>query len=231
MNSLKRWKKRPLMIVNFKAYEKGVGDRAVELALMCEKVAKKYEVNIGLAVQPADIARIAKKVRKCCVISQHIDPIEFGAYTGHVHAKSVKDAGAIGTLINHSEKRLKEGEVKECVRIARRFGLISIVCCGNLREVRKYLRFKPDVIAYEPPELIGTGISVSKAKPEVVKKAAELVKDETILICGAGISSRKDVKKALELGTRGVLVASAILLAKNRKRVLESFAKEMGKWK
>ena len=91
---------------------------------------------------------------------------------------------------------------------------------------RKIAEFSPDFLAYEPPELIGTGIPVSKTKPEVVRRTVEIVKrvnPKVKVLCGAGISSGEDVKKALELGTKGVLVASAVVKAKDPKSVLEDF--------
>jgi len=83
------------------------------------------------------------------------------------------------------------------------------------------------MIAVEPPELIGTGISVSKAKPEVVSGSVELVKQinpDVIVLCGAGITTGEDVAAALRLGTEGVLVASGIVKAQNPYKVLLKFA-------
>jgi triosephosphate isomerase len=86
---------------------------------------------------------------------------------------------------------------------------------------------KPDVIAIEPPELIGTGIPVSKAQPEVVTGTAKLVREvnkKVVILCGAGISRGEDVAAALKLGTQGVLVASGIVKAKDPYTVTREFA-------
>ncbi|MEM2175414.1 MAG: triose-phosphate isomerase, partial [Candidatus Micrarchaeia archaeon] len=45
------------------------------------------------------------------------------------------------------------------------------------------------------------------------------------VICGAGISKGEDVKKAMELGTVGVLVSSAIVKSKNPEKVLREMIK------
>lgn len=67
-------------------------------------------------------------------------------------------------------------------------------------------------MAIEPPELIGSGIPVSKASPEVVTGAVKAAAGVKVL-CGAGISKGEDVKAAIELGTHGVLLASGVTKA------------------
>jgi len=54
-----------------------------------------------------------------------------------------------------------------------------------------------------------------------VKKA----KNSTKLLCGAGIVTTEDVKRAIELGSRGILVASGIVKSRNWQRDIEGFAK------
>ena len=73
-------------------------------------------------------------------------------------------------------------------------------------------------MAVEPPELIGGNVSVSKAKPEIIEKSVEKVKEITgdvKVLCGAGIKNREDVAKAIELGSDGILLASGIVKAKD----------------
>ncbi|MDO8627240.1 MAG: triose-phosphate isomerase, partial [Candidatus Diapherotrites archaeon] len=97
-------------------------------------------------------------------------------------------------------------------------------------EAKKYAKLNPDYIAIEPPELIGSGKAVSKEKPELITKSADAVnsaKNKTKLLCGAGIVSGQDVAKALELGSKGILVASGIIKAKNWTKVIEEFSKAM----
>jgi len=216
----------PMVIVNFKTYSEATGGRAVELAKKAEKASNETHVFIVVAPQFADVATIAKAV-DIPVFAQHIDPIKPGSYTGHVLAESMKEAGAIGTLINHSERQLKLSDISEVIGIARENGLISVVCANTPNMSAKVAALKPDVIAIEPPELIGTGIPVSKSKPEVVTDTIKLVRrvNSTVtILCGAGISRGDDVAAALKLGTQGVLVASGIVKAKDPYTVLREFA-------
>lgn len=210
----------PFVIVNFKTYKEGTGSKGVVLAKICAEVSAKTKKNIIIAVQAADIYRISKAVR-IPVIAQHIDVKGYGSHTGAVTAEDVKESGAVGTLINHSERRIGLRKIKEAVLRAKENGLISVVCSPTARYEKKIIGLKPDFIAVEPPSLIGGKISVSKAKPELIKKSYNVLKgSKTRLIVGAGIHTKQDVATSIKLGAKGVLVASGIVKAKNPKKVL-----------
>ena len=216
----------PLIIVNFKTYLESTGKRAVELAKQAEKAAKETGANIVIVPQFVDIAAIAQAV-EIPVFAQHIDPIKPGNSTGHVLAEAVKEAGAVGTLINHSERMLKLSEIDAIIALAREKGLVSCVCANNPSVSAAVAYLQPDIISIEPPELIGTGVAVSKAQPEAVTDTIKLVRkvnDHAVILCGAGISHGEDVSVALKLGTQGVLVASGIVKAKDPYTVLREFA-------
>lgn len=202
------------------------GRKAVELAKQAEKVSKETDVSIAVAPQFVDIVSVAKAV-EIPVFAQHIDPVKPGSYTGHVLAEAIKEAGAMGTLINHSERRLKLVDIDAAIELAREKELISCVCVNNPSVSAAAAALKPDIVSIEPPELIGTGIAVSRAQPEVVTKTIKLVRginmDVTVL-CGAGISHGEDVATALRLGAQGVLVASAVVQAKDPYSILREFA-------
>ena len=216
----------PMVIVNFKTYTEATGKLAVELAKQAEKVKNETGVSMGVAPQCADIAAVAKTVN-IPVFAQHIDPIKPGGYTGHILADSVKEAGAVGTLVNHSEMRLKLADISDVISIAREKRLMSLVCTNNPSVSVAAAALKPDIIAIEPPELIGSGIPVSKAQPEVITSTVRMVREvnsKVTILCGAGISHGEDVAAALKLGTQGVLVASGIVKAKDPYAVLREFA-------
>jgi len=218
--------KTPIVIVNFKTYAEGTGRKALELAKAAEEVSRETGICFSVAPQFVDIPIIVREV-DIPVFAQHIDPIKPGSHTGHILPEAVKGAGADGTLINHSERRLRLADIDAAVTMARELDLITVVCTNNTSVSAAAAALKPDMIAVEPPELIGTGIPVSKAKPEVVTSTVEAVKkinpDVTVL-CGAGITNGDDVAAALKLGTEGVLVASGIVKAKDPRKVMEEFA-------
>lgn len=216
----------PLILVNFKAYDNALGEKAETLAKTCEKASAEFGCSIAVAVQPGDIYRVSKAV-SIPVFSEHIDAVEAGAHTGYVLAKNVKENGAVGTLLNHSEHRIKIDDLEDSVDIARKEGLLTVVCASNDEIAQAAASFDPDFIAIEPPELIGTNISVSSARPELVTSSIQRVNSvsQIPILCGAGIRTGDDVKKAVELGVKGILVASAVTLSKDPYSVLESFCK------
>jgi triosephosphate isomerase len=216
----------PIIIVNFKTYLEATGRRAVELAKQAERVSKETGAYIVVAPQYADIAKVVEAV-EIPVFAQHIDPINPGSHTGQVLADSVKEAGAVGTLINHSERQMKLADIDAVVKMAAEKGLVSCVCTSNPPISAAVAYLNPDIISIEPPELIGSGVAVSKAKPEEVSKTIKLVRkvnSDALLLCGAGISHGEDVTVALKLKTQGVLVASAIVKAKDPYIILREFA-------
>ena len=95
-----------------------------------KKPLKKLVHTIVVAPQFVDIARIAEAV-EIPVFAQHIDPIKPGNCTGHILAEAVKEAGAVGTLINHAERQLKLSEIEAIISLTREKDLISCVCANN----------------------------------------------------------------------------------------------------
>ena len=207
----------PIILVNYKTYEKGYGANALSLTKTLQKVADEMKASVGVAVCPTDIKLISEGC-SLPVFAQHIDAIGFGSHTGYILAEAVKEAGAVGTLINHSEHRLRLADIDDCVKRAKEAGLITCVCTNNLSTSKAASLLYPDFVAVEPPELIGGDISVSKAQPELVKGTVDAVKSvspKVKVLCGAGVKNGEDVKKALELGSEGVLLASGVVKAKD----------------
>ena len=194
-----------MIIINFKAYK--TGPDALRLAKICEVAAKKTRLNIILAVQTADINLIASSV-DLPIIAQHTDSINFGAHTGFILSESIKHAGAIGSLVNHSERQLSVSEIKATIKRLKSLGLISILCVNTIEQIKSFKKFNPDIFAFEPTKLIGGLISVSSANPKLVSAAVDATRIP--VLCGAGIHSAGDVKGAIALGARGVLVASGV---------------------
>ncbi len=210
--------KLPTIIVNFKLHEKAVGDRAIELAKIHEEVAKDTGASIGIAVNALDLGRVVETV-SIPVFSQHLDPVSHGSHTGHILPSLVKKMGAFGTLLNHAEHQISDDELKRSISIAKELGLYTVVCANTPQKGKDIKEYSPDLIAVEPPELIGGDISVSKAGPHIVEKAVELVGRDHLLV-GAGVCDSEDVSIALKLGACGVLLASGVTKADDPEKVL-----------
>ncbi|MGQ9721780.1 MAG: triose-phosphate isomerase [Candidatus Jordarchaeum sp.] len=216
----------PVIAVNFKTYLESVGEKGLKIAKAAQEVSTDTGICIIVIPQQPDIRLIASQV-DVPVFAQHIDPFKAGSHTGYILPEAIADAGATGTLINHSEHRLILADIDDAIRRAKEAKLKTIVCSNNPEVSASICALSPDYCAYEPPELIGTGISVSTAQPEVVLKAVELmqkVNSDVIPLCGAGISTGDDVTAAIKLKTRGVLLASGVVKAKEPKAVLQEMA-------
>ena len=213
----------PAFLVNCKAYPQAVGKNAVRFAKRAERVAKRTGVKIILCVQAADIAHVADNT-SLPVFAQHVD-VEPGAHTGNIEIKSVIASGAKGTLLNHAERQLPFAKLKETIRVCKKMKLPVVLCAATPSAAKKLATLKPSAIAVEPPALIGTGVSVSKAKPSVITNSVSL---PLPVLCGAGISYRKDVEIALSLGAQGILVASAVVLG-SQEKMLEKLAQGFAK--
>ncbi len=211
-----------MIVTNFKTYQSATAENAVKLAKIHQEVAEELGVDIRVAVQAVDLAKVIDAV-KIPVFAQHIDPVNFGSATGHVLPEAVKSIGAEGTILNHSERRLDREVLSKSIVRAKEVGLITIVCAETPEEGASFLEFDPDYIAVEPPELIGGDISVSSAQPEIIENAAKLIGTEKLLV-GAGVKTGEDVKICIKLGAKGVLLASGITKAEDPKAVLMDLA-------
>jgi len=214
--------KVPTIVLNVKTYAEATGIKALEIAQLMDKISQETGTSMAIAVQATDILACVKKIG-IPVFAEHVDPITPGSHTGWTLAEAVKEAGAVGTLINHSEHRLKLADIDVCITRAKELGLDHIVCTNNVPTSKAAAAFSPNFIAVEPPELIGGDISVTTADPDIISGSVEAVKaidSKVKVLCGAGVKNGKDVAKSIELGADGVLLASGIVKAKDKESVI-----------
>jgi triosephosphate isomerase len=217
--------KQPL-IINFKNYEEVSSDRAIKLAEAAREVAEKLRIEIVVAPPQPVLALIANRIH-IPVICQHVDNEKMGPSTGFIVPEIVKSCGAIGSLINHSEHRIERSSIASLVERLRKLSMASIVCAQEPREVVEISTLQPDFIAIEPPELIGSGKAVSRENPAIITKSIEAAGSRSRVICGAGITDKDDVTKAMELGSQGILVASGIVKATSWEKKIAELASGM----
>jgi triosephosphate isomerase len=212
----------PFILVNLKTFREGMGNRAHMIANAAQLVAHESGVTIGIAPSYIDLHPISHHFA-IPVYAQHVDGYEPGAHTGHITADALKMAGAAGSLINHSERRLSLADIEASIRALQAQKLITVVCSNNEATSAGAAALAPEYVAIEPPELIGSGISVSKANPEIIRRsvaAVHAVNPKVKVLTGAGIQSGDCVKIAVDLGTDGVLLASSVVKAQEPATVL-----------
>ncbi len=213
----------PLILVNFKNFLECSGALSFQLAKKLQKSADDTGLQIAISVQSFLLSEMVKYT-DLKIMSQHLDAKSEGSTTGSLIPEVLNSVGGWGSLLNHSEKRIPLEDVEKIVNRMNELGLVSIVCVENVEEVGIVSKFKPNFIAIEPPELIGGDISVSTAKPELITESV-LAAGEVSVLVGAGIKNGDDLKIALALGAKGVLVASGVCKAKDPYEVMLDFAK------
>jgi len=219
----------PLILVNLKTYKEGMGNRAHQITTAAQLVAKESGVIIGIAPSYIDLHPLAHHFT-IPIYAQHVDGYEPGAHTGHITADALRLAGAAGSLVNHSERRLTLAEIEGSVRALQAQKLVAVVCTNNEMTSAASAALSPEYVAIEPPELIGSGVSVSKANPEIIRRSVALVhavNPKTKVLTGAGIQSGECVKIAVDLGTDGVLLASSVVKAQDPGAVLRDLVSKL----
>jgi triosephosphate isomerase len=189
------------------------GEKIVELSEIAKDISNSNNVQIMIAPPQNSLFYLSQFV-KLPLICQHIDYEKIGATTGFIIPELAKSYGASGSLINHSEHRIEYEVIQNLVERLRQLNMTSIVCASSSQEVGKFARLHPDMIAIEPPELIGTGKAVSKVNPSIITesvKEAGRYSENIKVICGAGIVDKTDIKSAINLGSQGILLASGLI--------------------
>lgn len=202
------------LIINLKNYNEISGENSLKIVEDARKVCLVNNKNIIIAPPASSILALSKQ--GVPIISQHVDDLTIGATTGFIIPEILKSYGAVGSIINHSEHKIDHSQIKNLVKRLRDLDMISIVCADDMDEVDAISRFSPDYLAIEPPELIGKGIAVSTANPSIITDSVRLVKQissKVRVLCGAGIVDKKDIEKALELGSEGILISSGVVKA------------------
>ncbi|MEN6395029.1 MAG: triose-phosphate isomerase [Methanoregula sp.] len=219
----------PLILVNLKTYKEGTGNRAHQIATAAQLVARESGVTIGVAPGYIDLHPLCHHF-EIPVYAQHVDGYEPGAHTGHITADAIKAAGAVGSLVNHSERRLTLAEIESSVRALHAHKLTAVICSNNEITSAGAASLGPEYVAIEPPELIGSGVSVSKANPDIIKRsvaAVHAVNPKVRVLTGAGIQCGECVKIAVDLGTDGVLLASSVVKAADPAAVLRDLVSKL----
>ncbi|MFH1174273.1 MAG: triose-phosphate isomerase [archaeon] len=211
-----------MIAINCKTYKESSGSNAITLAKFCEEVGKEKHVDFLVCVPAIDLKETARAVH-IPVYVQHADFSLPGKSTGSITLEAVKEAGAAGVLLNHSEKQISDETIAKTITRAHELKLKVLLCANTPEKGKELAQYNPDFIAVEPPELIGGKISVSQAKPEVITKTVELLGESMKgrILVGAGIQNAEDVRIAAKLGAAGVLLASSVTLAKDQKAAIE----------
>lgn len=204
----------PVFEIGLKGY--AYGAEAVRLAKAADRLGHDLGVTVIFDPQAVDIPAVARETRHLLVFAQHMDPVPAGRGAGSVLAEALKEAGAVGTMLNHSERRMTLADINLAIRRAREVGLATLVCADSPEEAAAVALLGPDIVLAEPPELIATSRSAATEMRWFVERAVEMVgriDPDIIVMCGAGVQTPEDVARMVGLGVGGTGSSSGILRA------------------
>jgi len=217
----------PIFLLNLKAYM--WGREVVEFAKSVEKISKEIEMSFIIAPQVIDVYRVAEAV-DLPVFSPTIDPISPGRGVGKILPEAIKEAGACGVLINHSENERTLREIRQCILKAHELDLLTLVCADSPESAAAVTLLGADLVLPEPPELIGTLRSVGREMSRFLIDSVNKVKQinsRTFVLAGAGIASPEDAAQVIQLGADGLGASRIIYEAKDRVKFVRETALAM----
>lgn len=204
----------PVFEIGLKGY--AYGAEAVRLARAADRLSRELDVSVIFDPQAVDIAAVARETRHLLVFAQHMDPVQVGRGAGAVLAEAIREAGAVGTMLNHSERRMTLGDINRAILRAGEVGLATMVCADSPEEAAAIAQLGPDIVLAEPPELIATSRSAATEMRGFVERTIEMVgriDAGIVVMCGAGVQTPDDVAKMIGLGVGGTGSSSGVLRA------------------
>jgi triosephosphate isomerase len=204
----------PVFEIGLKGYLYGAD--AVRLAQAADRLSRELDVSVIFDPQAVDIPAVARATERLLVFAQHMDPVAVGRGVGSVLPEALREAGAVGTLLNHSERRMTLGDINRAIVRAREVGLATLVCADSPEEAAAVAQLGPDIVLAEPPELIATSRSAATEMRGFVERSVEMVRQidpGIIVMCGAGVQTPDDVEKMIGLGVGGTGSSSGVLKA------------------
>ncbi|MBR6917053.1 MAG: triose-phosphate isomerase [Clostridia bacterium] len=189
------------------------GERLVEIAKGFDVLSEKYGIDVILDIPDTEIRSVASAVKRVHVYSQHMDAISVGRGMGRTLPEALKDAGAVGCMLNHAEHKLTLDEIAEAIRRADEVGLATIVCADSIDEVKAVAKLSPNILVAEPTELIGTGRPADREYVDEVIKVIKEINPDIMPFLSAGISCGNDCYNIIKAGSSASGCSSAIAKA------------------
>ena len=210
-----------MIFLALKTYKETTSNEGIKKLSSVKKVSEEFNVPIIAVAQATEIYRIKKEL-DIEVWAQHIDPIDPGRNTGWISPFSVKEAGATGVLINHSEHKLKEEVILETIKKARQYNLKTLLIGQTVEMVKRFDSYDIDYLSFEKEDLIASTISMIDQQEETIKSLVKTIKHP--LIIGAGINDGEDARKSKAAGAAGILMATYFIQASDPEQKLKELA-------
>ncbi len=197
------------------------GQKMLDLALVIDKVATKYDVDVIVTPQYTDIPLLVAHTKRIHIYAQHMDPLPVGRGLGSVLPEAVKAAGAVGVMLNHAERKIPLDVIAATIKRADEVGLATIVCADTIEEIEAIARMNPNLLVAEPTALIGSGTPSDMDYVKATIDAVAKINPEIMVLQGAGISTGADVYNVIKAGAMATGCTSGIIKAENPPAMVE----------
>ncbi|MGI6536918.1 MAG: triose-phosphate isomerase [Caldicoprobacterales bacterium] len=193
------------------------GDAVLELAKAADEAAEKYDIDVLFITPVVEIRRIAENTKNLIILAPYMDTLRPGRGMADILPEAVKDAGAKGVVVNHSEKPMTLPAIKATIERANELDMLVFACADTIAEAKAIAQLGPDIINPEPSELIG-GAAGKVSDMSYVKESIKAIKEinPNILVeQAAGITTGQQVYDFIMAGSEAAGAASGILNAED----------------
>jgi triosephosphate isomerase len=203
----------PFFEIGPKAYL--YGRALLKLAQHADHLSNKYDVRIIITPQSVDIPLLVHETKCILVFAQHMDFLEPGRGIASVLPEAVKEAGAVGTLLNHAEKKLSLQDIEKTIRRADQVGLATMVCADTEDEALQIAALSPNIILAEAPSLIEAGkrAAADQEQIRVINEKIARINADILVLHGGGMSSGTDAYNIIKWGAQATGSTSGVILA------------------
>ena len=208
------------------------GDAVLEMALLADKLAHKYDMDIPMTVPYTEIRWVAEHTDSVVIFAPYMDILRPPCRgQADILPESLKAAGAHGVVLNHCEKPVSLAQVKRSIEICNELDLLSMVCTDSVTEAKAMALLHPDIIVPEPTEYIGSGRTSDLGYIIECVNEIKAIDPNIIVEVGAGISCADDVYRGIFHGSDAAGACSGIHNSDNPPKMFEAMvaaAKQAG---
>jgi triosephosphate isomerase len=210
---IKRKIRTPFFEVEVKNYV--YGDAVIEMGKFLDGLSVKYDVDILYIVPYMEMRDVARSTERLIILAPYMDDLRPGRGMGYVLPEGLKAAGAVGVLMNHSEKPMSISAVKRTIDRANELDMLSFICADTIAEARAIAQLSPDIMNPEPNDRIGSGVASDMSYVMDTIREIKAINPDILVEQAAGITRGDQVYDFLMAGSEGAGAGSGIFTAKN----------------
>ena len=184
-----------------------------ELSAAAASAAVEFDVSTIVTVPTPLLAVIKNQNPDLFVFAQQMDVDGIGPSVGRITPEALVDSGADGVMLNHAAHPLDWLTLVELIGRAREAGLTSMVGVASLDEALRVAAWYPDIILFEPPELIGKRHDGSRPWIRAANEAISEVNPSILRMHAGGVARPSDAQAIIADGADGTGSTTGVVLA------------------